>query len=325
MSTDQAQRLRELAAGTPGGDQGPGPVRRERAVETADPRSTRLAHATAVVSGKGGVGKSNIALNLAVSLARHRQRVVLFDADMGMANLDVLCGVTPQATLEDVLRGRCTLKDALLSGPGGFKLVPGSSGVAAMANLDGMQRRRVLGQLAALDRVADHLVLDMGAGISPSVMSFAVAAHRVLVVTTPEPTAMTDAYGAIKTLLRRGTTARLELVVNMAHSRQEGVEVHARLARVLEQFTGGDLHLAAIIPADAALQRAVRKRTPVLLSEPDSAVSRALEQLGGRVRGEAGGADDLVDPHRPARGHGMEATREGFFQRMSRLILGKGS
>ena len=284
-------------------------------------KSPRLAHATALVSGKGGVGKSNIALNLAVALSSRGQRVVLFDADMGMANLDVLCGLSPQATLEDVLRGRASLKDVLVAGPGGFRLVPGSSGVAAMANLDGLQRRRILGQLALLDRVADHLVIDMGAGISSSVMSFAAAAHRIIVVTTPEPTAMTDAYGAIKTLLARGTGARLELMVNMAHTHSEGLEVYGRISRVVERFLGGTLHLGGVIPADPALQRAVRVQKPVLLTEPSAPVARAFNQLGARLAGciEGGSisaqcADCEVE---------MPRQREGFFQRVARAFLRK--
>ena len=124
--------------------------------------------------------------HLAIALGCRGRRVVLFDADMGMANLDVLCGLTPTGTLEDVVRGRTTLREILVQGPGGFQLVPGASGVASMANIDGLGRRRLLKQLAMLDTVADHLLIDMGAGISSSVMSFAAAADRVVVVTTPE-------------------------------------------------------------------------------------------------------------------------------------------
>jgi flagellar biosynthesis protein FlhG len=254
MATDQAERLRQLAAET-AENSGPGLPRvtmseagedkpKESAMSPASVGSrqsglrkpTRLARATAIVSGKGGVGKSNIAVNLAVALSSMGRRVVLFDADLGMANADVLCGLTPEMTLEDVLRGRASLKDVLIPGPGGFRLVPGSSGVAAMANLDGLQRRRVLSQLSALDRVADHLIIDMGAGISSAVTTFAASAHRTLVVTTPEPTSITDGYGAIKTLLARGSTAKIELLVNMARSQEEGELVYRRVERVVKQF-----------------------------------------------------------------------------------------
>ena len=322
MTTDQAQRLRELAAGAPGRIAPKEQPRDKDSNERLFEKSPRLAHATALVSGKGGVGKSNIALNLAVALSCWGRRVVLFDADMGMANLDVLCGLTPQATLEDVLRGRAALKDVLVTGPGGFRLVPGSSGVAAMANLDGLQRRRILGHLAAFDRVADHLVIDMGAGIGSGVTTFAVAAHRVLVVTTPEPTAMTDAYGAIKSLVARGTKARLELMVNMANSFEEGLGVHRRIERVVERFLGTKLHLGGVIPSDPALPRAVRLRQPVFLAEPHSQVAYAFGQLGRRLAGvqpDESPAAKTADSGAHGAPHGLPA-REGFFQRIARAI-----
>lgn len=194
-----------------------------------------------------------------------------------------------------------------------------------MANLDGLQRRRILGHLAAFDRVADHLVIDMGAGIGSGVTTFAVAAHRILVVTTPEPTAMTDAYGAIKSLLARGTQARLELMVNMAHSYEEGLEVHRRIARVVERFLHTELHLGGVIPHDVALPRSVRQRQPVFLAEPHSSVAYAFGQLGRRLAGidpDESGATAAVGQNQASEGS-PEANngREGFFQRVARAIL----
>lgn len=334
MSTDQAERLRQLAAehSVERGSDGPGRLAADSADDTparsggtARPADSdqpaalkqppRLAHATAIVSGKGGVGKSNIAVNLAVALSSMGRRVVLFDADLGMANADVLCGLTPEVTLEDVLRGRARLKDVLLPGPGGFRLVPGSSGVAAMANLDGIQRRRILTQLAALDGVADHLIIDMGAGISSSVTTFAASAHRTLVVTTPEPTSITDGYGAIKSLVSRGSTARLELLVNMARTLEEGDLVHRRVERVAAKFLRTPLAMGGVIPADPALQEAVRNRRPVLLDAPWSPASQAIKRLAHRLDGRAW---RLEEPE-PA------PVREGFFQKLARGLLGRGS
>jgi flagellar biosynthesis protein FlhG len=336
MVTDQAERLRQMAASVDGarsgmsraadvpeggGGQGerptPGPSSAAASSGGGGLREQpRLAHATAIVSGKGGVGKSNIAVNLAVALSSMGRRVVLFDADLGMANADVLCGVTPEATLEDVLRGRAKLKDVLVPGPGGFRLVPGSSGVAAMANLDGLQRRRILNQLSALDRVADHLVIDMGAGISSSVTTFAAAAHRALVVTTPEPTSITDGYGAIKSLVARGTSARIELLVNMAQSLEEGAGVHRRVERVVERFLKVPLVHGGTILHDPALPNAVRQRRPVLLDAPWSPAARAINRLAQRIDGRAYLPEDRPET-------ASTGPRQGFFQRFARSLMGR--
>ena len=336
MATDQAERLRQLAAETEtatrsGHPRMTGSDEKTEQSEAGATRSstttsgqsglrkpTRLARATAIVSGKGGVGKSNIAVNLAVALSSMGRRVVLFDADLGMANADVLCGLTPEATLEDVLRGRASLKDVLIPGPGGFRLVPGSSGVAAMANLDGLQRRRVLGQLSALDRVADHLIIDMGAGISSAVTTFAASAHRTLVVTTPEPTSITDGYGAIKTLLARGSTAKIELLVNMARSQEEGEVVYQRVERVVQQFLKVPLAMGGTIPHDPALPDAVRRRRPILLEAPWSPSAKALTRLAHHLDGRKSPA---VDAGRPA----DEPVQVGFFQKLARGLMGRRS
>jgi flagellar biosynthesis protein FlhG len=335
MTVDQATRLRELAEEHE-------TSRKERASAELSARSKksvspvassphkptfegppRLAHATAFVSGKGGVGKSNLALNLAIALGCRGRRVVLFDADMGMANLDVLCGLTPTGTLEDVVRGRTTLRDILVQGPGGFQLVPGASGVASMANIDGLGRRRLLKQLAMLDSVADHLLIDMGAGISSSVMSFAAAADRVVVVTTPEPTSMTDAYGAIKALASRGREMRLDLVVNMAHSDEEGLDVHKRISRVARKFLGVDLALAGVIPHDPLVSQAVRVRRPVLLESPHAPVTRAIDRLARHLEGLP---VQRYDGEAASQSGASKAVAKpgGFFQRLAGSILSRG-
>ena len=332
MTTDQATRLRELAANMAGNKKTPGETHRpapspsissrERPVGGEPPR---LAHATAFVSGKGGVGKSNLALNLSIALACRGRKVVLFDADMGMANLDVLCGLTPQATLEDVVKGRAKLRDVLVTGPGGFQLVPGASGVAAMANLDGLSRRRIISQLSLLDDVADHLLIDMGAGISSSVIPFAAVADRVVVVTTPEPTAMTDAYGVIKTLVNRGFGSRLELVVNMAHTHDEGLGVFRRIHRVVRQFLGAELRLAAILPHDPLLSSAVRVRKPVLLASPHAPITRAIDGLAKSILGiESLDQGPAISAETGAQATAQPASpKTGFFQRLSRILASR--
>ena len=186
-----------------------------------------------------------------------------------------------------------------------------------MANLDGLQRRRILGQLSALDRVADHLLIDMGAGISSSVMTFASAAHRALVVTTPEPTSITDGYGAIKSMVARGSTARMELLVNMARTPEEGEAVHRRVERVVDRFLRIPLVHGGTIPHDPALPDAVRQRRPVILDAPWSPSARAISRLADRIDGRQPSGEDLATF---AREH---PERQGFFQRVARSLMGR--
>jgi flagellar biosynthesis protein FlhG len=244
-----------------------------------------LARALAVTSGKGGVGKSNIAVNLAVCLARLGRRVCLLDADLGLANADLLCGLTPRLTLEHVVCGRCRLAEAMLLAPGGFRLIPGACGVARLADLGGPQRLALLEQLTSLERVADIVIIDTAAGLSTNVLAFAAAARRVIVATTPEPTAMTDGYGMIKALAARAPRTRVDLVVNMAGSRAEAEDVFGRMDRVSRTFLGRSLELAGIVPTDSAVQEAVRHRVPFVLFSPDGRATAALYRLAHRVAG----------------------------------------
>lgn len=255
------------------------------------PRALRLARAIAISSGKGGVGKTNLAVSLAVAFAERKSRSALLDADLGLANADVLCGITPRATLEDVIAGERTLDEVMVHAPGGFRLVPGASGVSRLADIGSAQRRMVLEQLLALERGIDFLVIDTGAGIGVNSMAFAAAAHTVLVVCTPEPTSIADAYGAIKTLVARGAEEGLELVVNMASSEEEARAVHARIDRVARAFLGVRVAFAGAIPIDPAIPAAVRRRQPVLLAAPQSPASRAIRRLAASLAGSSVGPE----------------------------------
>ena len=242
----------------------------------------RLARAIAITSGKGGVGKTNLAVNLSIALAQQR-RVCLLDADLGMANVDVLCGLSPRSTLEDVLQHGRRIEEVMVLAPGGFRLVPGASGVASVANLGPDARRRLLAQLAALERHADILVIDTAAGIASNSIAFAAAAHTVLVAVTPEPTSITDAYGAVKTIASKVKAPRIRLIVNMANDREEGEEVFRRIDRVSRTFLDLPLELGGIIPFDSAVRACVRRREPVLLSEPDCPASKAIRAIARGV------------------------------------------
>ncbi|MCA9284775.1 MAG: MinD/ParA family protein [Phycisphaerales bacterium] len=253
---------------------------RSPAIEIGAP--VRLARALAIASGKGGVGKSNVAVNLSVGLAQLGVRTVLLDADLGLANADVLCGLSPRITLDDVVARRSSLAEAVVAAPGGFRLVPGASGVVRMANLPTADRNSLLRELESLERMADVIVIDTGAGIGPNVVGFAAAARSVVVVVTPEPTSITDAYAMVKSLHARCKDLRVELLVNMAGSESEARDVHARIDRVAQAFLGRTIGFAGAVPLDAAVREAVRGRYPVTLLRPRSPAGRAFRRLARR-------------------------------------------
>ena len=282
----------------------------------------RRASVIAVTSGKGGVGKSNVAVNLAIKLASAGKKVVLLDADLGLANADVLCNIDLPHNLSAVIARKKELHEVMVKGPGGFSLVGGASGLARMADLTDADRQRIVRALGELEAHADIILIDTGAGISPNVLSFTRAADHVLVVTTPEPTAITDAYAVVKVLHRdAGPTApdtiggggagggaerRISLFVNQVRSPAEARVVHERIAKVARQFLGVSVYDAGHLVTDECVPSAVRARTPFVLASPASRASHCITQLAMRL--EQG----------VVAGGGGAAASEGFFNRMSR-------
>ena len=280
----------------------------------------RRASVVAITSGKGGVGKSNIAVNLAIKLSSAGKRVVLLDADLGLANADVLCGIDLPCNLSYVITGKKDLHDVMVKAPGGFSLIGGASGLARMADLSDFDRQRLVSALAELEEKADLILIDTGAGISPNVLSFTRAADHVLVVTTPEPTAITDAYAVIKVITRAdravvdGATGggrehaggsaerRISLLVNQVRSPNEARVVYARIAKVARQFLHVSVLDAGHVTADEQVSLAVRRRTPFVLAAPKSPAAQCVAQLAMRLEQGVAAA--------PAAG--------GFFNRMGR-------
>jgi flagellar biosynthesis protein FlhG len=249
--------------------------------ETARP--SRQARVIAVTSGKGGVGKTSFSSSLSLTLARAGRRVIVLDADLGLANLHVMLGVRPQYHLEHVMRGEKTLRDILYPGPGGILIVAGGSGIADLANLDDDTRDAFITGLSSLDALADVIVIDTGAGLSRNVMAFLCAVEEILVVTTPEPTALTDAYATIKVACRENPNARLMLIVNMARTEAEGAETAERLMRITRQFLGVELDYLGAIPYDATVPQAVRVQQPFTLSAPQAAATKAVAQIAAQL------------------------------------------
>jgi flagellar biosynthesis protein FlhG len=237
----------------------------------------------AVTGGKGGVGKSSVAVNLATGLAAAGRRVVLLDGDLGMANVDVLLGLSPRYTLAHVLSGERTLDEILVSAPQGFLIVPAASGAADLANLDATAHLGLVQGFSALAARVDMLIVDTAAGIAPGVLQFSQAAQHVLVVICDEPASMTDAYALVKVLSRNHGVSHFRVLANMTATPGAGESLFKRFERVTSRFLDVVLEYAGEIPEDEALRRAVRAQRPVLEAFPMSPAGRAFKRLTTRV------------------------------------------
>lgn len=298
MITDQAQMLREAVERQARPDF---PALPSPAKASAGPRARTIA----ITSGKGGVGKTTMSVNLAVQLSRLRRKVVLLDADLGTANADVLCNLSAPTGLAHVVAGRKQLEEVMVDAPGGFRLIPGASGLAQMAALSEYERRNVLDQLQQLESRMDVILIDTGAGVSPNVLGFLVAAGEVLVVTTPEPTSITDAYAVIKTLVRQKPDASISLILNMVRDEAEARDVFARVASVCRKFLNVSPRYAGHMLSDVRVQMSIRRRQPFALDASAQQARASLDRLA----------------HRLDR-HAMPARSEGLFRRMAGWLAG---
>lgn len=296
---DQAERLRQLV----------GRLNVPIALEkSAAPVSN--CRVIAVTSGKGGVGKTNVSVNFALALARQGKKVLLFDADMGLANVDVMLGIVPKFTLLNVLNGQKTLSEIIVEGPGGIRLVAsGSGGVQELADLNEAQRGKFLEALLELQYEADIILIDTGAGLHRNVLAFALSAEEVVVVTTPEPTALMDAYGMIKILHREKRNPIINVIVNMAAHQIEADEAGKKLVLLSKRFLNFDVEYMGFILRDPAMIKAVKEQKPVLLSAPISPAAISLTRLA-----------ELLLSGKSDRGDGNLIN---FFKRVTQLFGGK--
>lgn len=237
----------------------------------------------AVSGGKGGVGKSNISVNLSVALAQLRRRVVLLDADLGLANVDVLLGISPKYTLADVLAGTCDLEDVLITGPAGIKIVPAASGVQRMAELSPQEHAGLISAFSDLSDQVDILIIDTAAGISDTVVSFTRAANEVLVVVCDEPSSITDAYALIKLLNKEHGVQRFRVVANMTRTATEGQLMYTKLNTVCERFLDVTLQYVGQVPFDETVRKAVQKQKALLEFAPNCKAAQAVRQLANVV------------------------------------------
>ena len=237
----------------------------------------------AVGGGKGGVGKTNVAVNLAIGLSQHGRRVTLLDSALGLANSDVTLGVKPRQTLLDVLTGDARLSEVVVETADGVNIVPASSGVPELASLSLEHYAGLIHAFSELADSMDTLVIDTAAGISDEVICFLSAAQHVLLVVCNEPTSISDSYALIKLLSERHGIENFKIVTNMVRSVADGEEAFAKLTTVSERFLNVNLEHTGSLPFDEYLRRAVRRQTPVLRAYPSCAVSGALGELSARV------------------------------------------
>lgn len=241
------------------------------------------ARVLAISGGKGGVGKTSLSVNLAIALAAEEMRTAILDADLGLANVEVLLGLNSLYNLQQVVTGEKHILDILVEGPGGIYVVPGSSGISKIADLGSKARQNVLNGLEELQGSHDFVIIDTMAGIGQNAVSFAAAADEVLIVTTPEPSSIVDAYAMIKTIYQTRSDAVIHIVVNMALNEQQGQAVAAKLREVAGQYLGQKPAYLGCVPRDPHVSRSVMQTYPFLLKFPTAPASRSVEALALRL------------------------------------------
>jgi len=259
------------------------------------PVRSRPVKVIAVTGGKGGVGKTNVTANLAVALALKGRSTLVLDADLGLANVDVLLGLQPRWNLSHVLSGERSLEDVMIGGPRGIRVIPASSGVRQMANLGTLEHGGLIRAFSDLSQPFDTMLIDTAAGIHDSVLTFARAAQHVIVVVCDEPASLTDAYALIKVMSRERGVSRFRVVANQTRTPGEGRELHQKLARVCDRFLDVTLDYAGSIPYDDYLRRAVQRQAAVVDLFPGSLAAQGFKNLAAK-------ADTWLTPD-GARGH----------------------
>ncbi|AUS96345.1 ATP-binding protein [Clostridium thermosuccinogenes] len=275
---DQAEKLRKIIEGLR-------IKRTENQVEKRVIPQKKKARVITVTSGKGGVGKTNISINLSISLGRLGYKVLIIDADFGLANIDVLFGVIPKYSLADVIRGEKNIYEVLSDGPEGIKFISGGSGVEELAKLDKEQLDNFIENVSLLDEEFDIILIDTGAGLSDSVMKFVMAADEVLLVVTPEPTSVTDAYALIKMISRRDSSKIIKLIINRAENLEEANQIIDKITMVTSKFLAMKLFSLGYVLQDEAVSKAVKQQQPLVMAYPRSHAARLIMEMSSRLAG----------------------------------------
>lgn len=266
---DQASKLRELIK--------------------SQNNSKTLARVITVTSGKGGVGKSSVSVNLALWLRRLGKRVVILDADFGLANIEVMLGIRPKYNLADLMFKGKSLNDIITEGPEGIGFISGGSGIAELTNLTANQVVYLVQKLCELDQIADIIIIDTGAGISDNVLEFVAASEEVLLVATPEPTSITDAYALLKTLNKKHAESdkmTVKMIANKVSSEEEGEELCNKLNIVVKRFLDLNLEFLGAVTMDMAVTKAVMQQKPFSMIYPNSPASKSIHEIAGKLCGQ---------------------------------------
>lgn len=254
-----------------------------RNVIKMNPVSVPLARIITVTSGKGGVGKSNTAINLACQLKKLGQRVIILDADFGLANIEIMFGTVPQHNLCDLIYQRKSITDIITWGPMDIGFISGGSGITGLANLGKDYLSYIINNLAKLDAIADVIIIDTGAGISDAVLDFLVASGEIFVVATPEPTSITDSYSLLKALNRHPRFSRedskIKVIANKVSTPEEGLSMFNKLNSVVNRYLKLPISYLGEIPQDAHLEDAVMQQMPVSMQSPNSKSAKAYERM----------------------------------------------
>lgn len=266
---DQAEQLRRIIKGS------------------APPVKRPLARIITVTSGKGGVGKSNTAINLAIQFRRMGQKVIILDADFGLANIEIMFGAVPKFNLCDFIYQGKSIKDIITWGPMEVGFISGGSGIAGMSNLDKDNLSAIIGNMAELDEMADTIIVDTGAGIADAVLEFLVASGEILLVTTPEPTSITDSYSLLKALSRHprysSETTQIRVLANKVTGENEAQALYAKLQTVVERYLKVPISYLGMIPQDPLLAKAVMQQMPVSLENPKARSAMAYEAVAAKL------------------------------------------
>jgi flagellar biosynthesis protein FlhG len=241
----------------------------------------------AVTSGKGGVGKTNLSVNIGIALAEMGRRVALLDADMGLANVDILLGMYPEFNLSHVLKGEKTLNEIMLEGPAGMKIIPASSGLQNMSDMSVGEQAAIIRGFSEIDQDTDVLIVDTAAGISASVVNFSRACQEIMVVVCDEPTSLTDAYAFIKLLNRDYGLNNFNIVANMVQSPQQGQALFVKLTKVTDRYLDVAINYLGSVPYDDYLRKSVQKQTPVVKAFPHSKSALAIKNLAKMIDSKA--------------------------------------